>query len=54
MVSNFHSCDKKLGSVFTVAGENKGVSVVDGYGVSGNVVSDTQNYVLEKLRADPK
>ena len=52
MVSNFHSCDAKLGSVFAVAGENKGVSVVDGYGVSGNVIAEHTKLRVEKLKAD--
>ena len=54
MVSNFHSCDKKLGNIFTVAGENKGVSVVDGYGVSGNVVSEHTKLRVGEVESRPK
>jgi hypothetical protein len=54
MVSNFHSCDAKLGSVFAVAGENKGVSVVDGYGVSGNVIADHTKIRVGETESRPK
>lgn len=54
MVSNFHSCDSKLSDVFTVAGENKGVSVVDGYGVSGNVISEHTKIRVGDVESRPK
>jgi hypothetical protein len=54
MVSNFHSCDKQLSDVFTVAGENKGVSVVDGYGISGNVVAEHTKIRVGDVESRPK
>ena len=54
MVSNFHSCDKNLLDVFTVAGENKGVSVVDGYGVSGNKIEDHTKIRIGDVESRPK
>ena len=54
MVSNFHSCDKQLADVFTVAGENKGVSVVDGYGVSGNVIAEHTKIRVGDVESRPK
>ena len=54
MVSNFRSCDKLLTDVQTVSSENKGTTMFDGYGVSGNKIEDHTKIRVGSVESRPK
>lgn len=54
MVSNFRSCGESLTDILKVAGDNKGLTVKDGYDVSKNNIQESSKVRFGEVEHRPK